>query len=280
VDDELTPYLESNRRLWEEWTTVHQRSTFYDLPGFVEEMRAGRDRMRRFEVEEVGEVAGKHLLHLMCHLGTDTLAWARRGARVVGVDASARSIAVARSLADAVGLPATFIEADVYRLPPTLAGAFDVVYASHGVLGWLPDLHLWARAAASCLRPGGVFYLAEIHPFALTLDRRGEGDEALRVCHRYFPGGPPLASPVIGSYADRTATISVRWQYRWPHSLGEVVSAVAGAGLRVEFLHEFPFLVYQGLSFLEEDAEGLWRTPVSLGLELPLSFSLRAVEAR
>ena len=85
---EARSYLRSNRELWEAWTPIHERSDFYDLPGFVTEMRQGRDRLRPVEVEEVGDVAGKSLLHLMCHLGTDTLSWASRGAAVTGVDFS------------------------------------------------------------------------------------------------------------------------------------------------------------------------------------------------
>jgi SAM-dependent methyltransferase len=272
-------YLRSNRELWEEWTPLHELSDFYDLPGFVRDIRQGRDRLRQVEVEEVGDVAGKSLLHLMSHLGTDTLSWARRGAAVTGVDFSTRSIAAARSLADAVGLEATFVEADVYDLEHVVSGPFDVIYASHGVVGWLPELDVVARQVAGLLRDGGLFYLADIHPFPLLFDRHVSDGRELRIKYPYFPSGEPLELPVAGSYADRTATVSISKQFRWPHSLGELVSAVAEAPLGIEFLHEFPFMVYQGLPFLERREDGLWWIPDSLGIDMPLSFSLKAIKA-
>jgi SAM-dependent methyltransferase len=161
-----------------------------------------------------------------------------------------------------------------------LSERFDVVYASHGVLGWLPELDVWARQLAGFLKESGVFYLADIHPFPLLLDRHDHDSEGgeLSFKHRYFPSAEPLESPVVGSYADRAAPMSVTTQFRWPHSLGELVSAVAEAPLRIEFLHEFPYMVYQGLPFLERRDDGLWWIPDSLGVSMPLSFSLRATK--
>jgi 2-polyprenyl-3-methyl-5-hydroxy-6-metoxy-1,4-benzoquinol methylase len=127
-------YLAANKALWEEWTAIHERSEFYDVEGW----KAGRERLRAFMLEEVGDVAGRDLLHLQCHFGLDTLAWARRGARVTGVDFSERAIALARSLAAEAGLEATFVRSDVLGLD--LQKQFDIVFTSFGVLWWLPDL--------------------------------------------------------------------------------------------------------------------------------------------
>src|SRR5215208_5918007 len=127
----MDDYLAANKALWEEWTAIHETSSFYDLEGF----KAGGSRLRTYEVDEVGEVTGKSLLHLQCHFGIDTLSWARLGARVTGVDFSSRAVALARSLAADLGLDARFIDSDIYRLPDVLDETFDVVYASNGVLG-------------------------------------------------------------------------------------------------------------------------------------------------
>jgi SAM-dependent methyltransferase len=151
--------LAANKALWEERTAIHQTSSFCNLEGF----KRGGSRLRTYEV---GEVTGKSLLHLQCHFGIDTLSWARLGARVTGADFSDRAIELARSLATELALDATFVRADLYDLPAVLDGQFDVVYTSHGVLGWLPDLERWAGVVAHFLRPGGVFYLTEIHPVA------------------------------------------------------------------------------------------------------------------
>jgi SAM-dependent methyltransferase len=120
--------------------------------------------------EELGDVAGKDLLHLQCHFGLDTLGWARLGAWVTGADFSERAIAQARALAAETGLDATFIVSDVADLPAALEGDFDLVFTSFGVLGWLPDVPRWADVVAHFVRPGGRFYIAEAHPFAQVFD--------------------------------------------------------------------------------------------------------------
>ena len=114
----MDAYLEANRRLWDQWTIEHEKSAFYDLEGF----RAGKDRLRSIELSELGNVAGKTLLHLQCHFGLDTLAWARRGAIVTGADFSEKSIALARSLSQELSIPAQFYCSDIYRLPEALEG--------------------------------------------------------------------------------------------------------------------------------------------------------------
>jgi 2-polyprenyl-3-methyl-5-hydroxy-6-metoxy-1,4-benzoquinol methylase len=149
----MDDYLAANKALWNEWTAIHETSSFYNLEGF----KAGGSRLRDYEVDEVGDVTGKSLLHLQCHFGIDTLSWARLGARVTGADFSERAIELARSLAAELGLDATFVRSDLYDLSSVLDGQFDVVYTSRGVLGWLPDLERWAEVVAHFLRPGGVF---------------------------------------------------------------------------------------------------------------------------
>jgi SAM-dependent methyltransferase len=266
----MDDYLAANKALWEEWTAIHETSSLYDLEGF----KAGGSRLRTYEVDEVGEVTGKSLLHLQCHFGIDTLSWARLGARVTGADFSDRAIQLARSLAAELGLAATFVCSDLYDLPAVLDEQFDVVYTSHGVLGWLPDLERWAGVVAHFLRPGGVFYLTEIHPVAQAFAE----EPGLRLGYPYFPRPEPLASPVQGSYADPTAQVRQPVEYWWAHSMGEIVSAVAGAGLRIQFLHEFPFVEWP-VPFLVRHDDDTWRLPPDAGGELPLSFSLRATSS-
>src|SRR5438093_8437611 len=136
----MDEYVASNRRVWDAWTKIHLDSAFYDVDSFRNGERA--IRIKDFELEEIGEVTGRTLLHVQCHFGLDTLSWARLGAIVTGADFSPDAIAAARRLADEVGIPARFVCADVYDLPAVLDGGegFDIVYTSHGVLGWLPDI--------------------------------------------------------------------------------------------------------------------------------------------
>jgi 2-polyprenyl-3-methyl-5-hydroxy-6-metoxy-1,4-benzoquinol methylase len=266
-------YIESNRALWNEWTEINARSTLYNLKAF----RAGKSTLHQLEIEELGDVAGKSLLHLQCHFGLDTLSWARRGAQVTGVDFSAKAIGLARSLAAEVDLSATFVESNLYELPTTHTGEYDVVLASYGAIYWLPDIREWARVAAHFVKPGGTFYLAEIHPIAYIFDDRRDGKE-LQIVYPYFHSAEPVAYSTRGtSYAESDAEVVEPAEYGWCHSLGDTVSALVAAGLRVEFLHEHPFTVYRQLPFMKRGADGYWRLPKH-GQSVPLMFSIRATK--
>jgi SAM-dependent methyltransferase len=268
VDD----YLAANRRLWDEWTAINSTSAFYDVEAF----KRGGVRLRDWEIEEVGSVSGKQLLHLQCHFGLDTLSWARLGANVTGADFSKAGIERARTLAAEIGVEATFVCCELTELPQHLQGEFDVVYTTCGVLGWLPDLKRWAEVAAHFVRPGGILYLAEAHPILYVWDDREDvrpGD--LRLRYPYWHQREAIATPVHGSYTDPSATVTEPMEYTWQHSLGEIVTAVADTGLRIEFLHEFPFVVWP-VPFLEAQADRTWGLPGELSGKLPLFFSLRA----
>jgi len=224
----------------------------------------------------VGDVAGRSLLHLQCHFGIDTLSWARLGARVTGADFSPAAIDLARSLAVELGFAdARFVESNLYDLPDALEGPFDVVYTSRGVLGWLPDIRAWARVVAHFLAPGGTFFISEIHPVAQVFENEGVTPGELRLTYPYWEHSRPLTFEVKGSYADPTADVGVQVEHGWDHGLGEIVTALIDAGLRIESLVEHPFLEWKA-DFLVENADGTWRLPVGTPGELPLMFSLRA----
>jgi SAM-dependent methyltransferase len=268
--------LRANRDLWDAWTGIHTASAFYDVPSF----RDGRNEIRLadYEREEIGPVEGRSLLHLQCHFGLDTLSWARLGANVTGADFSERAIEAARALATDTGIPATFVLSNLYDLPEVLDGRFDIVYTSRGVLGWLPDIVGWARVAAHFVKPGGTLYVTEIHPVAQAFENEGVAPGELRLAYPYWSHGEPLTFEVKGSYADPEApTDPALVEHGWDHSLGEIVSALIDAGLRIEFLHEFDFCEW-ALDFLVEGEDGRWRLPAGGKGQLPLFFSLRATK--
>lgn len=246
----------ANRANWDERVPIHAAGPFYDLPGFV----AGKDSLRDFEIAEVGDVSGKTLLHLQCHIGLDTLSWARRGATVTGLDFSAPAVEVASSLAGEIGVTtARFVTSDVYDAVPALgAQTFDIVYTGFGALCWLPDLARWAQTVAALLAPGGFLYLAEFHPFADVLAEDGRTVE-----NDYFQHGP-IVVDAPGSYADPSAVTTATLTVEWLHGIGDVVSALAAAGLRLEFLHEYN--------------HGHFRLPAGQGV--PQVYSLRAAKAQ
>lgn len=258
-------WFDANRAMWDERVPIHVGSAFYD----VDEFRANPDRIRPFEAEEVGDVAGKSLVHLQCHFGLDTLSWAARGASVVGLDFSAPAVAAASALAAELGLDAEFVAANVYDASSALAGrTFDVVYTGFGAINWLPDIDAWARVVASLVRPGGLFYLSEFHPITWMFAFR-----ELRIETDYFDDQARYDDEP-GSYTDPGAVTVHNAAYEWQHTLGDIVTALVNAGLTVEFLHEHPFTFYARWPFLVR-TEDDYRFPDGQP-RLPLVFSLRA----
>lgn len=261
-------YLAANRRRWDERVAIHRRSDFYDVAGFL----AGGSALEPVEREELGAVAGGTLLHLQCHFGLDTLSWARLGATVTGLDFSGEAVREARALAREAGLAGEFVEADVYDAVAALGGrAFDVVYTGKGALNWLPDVGRWAETAAALVAPGGRFYLLEFHPFGDVFDNEAD---SLRLRYPYFARAEPLRAHDPGSYADAAAETVHNEAYEWLHPLGEVVSALAAAGLTVEFLHEFDYTLYERFRFMRREGRA-WTLPQHRA-SVPLLYSIRA----
>lgn len=220
-----------------------------------------------------GSPAGLDLVHLQCHIGLDTLSWARLGSRVTGIDLSPASTAAARDLAAAAGLRATFLECDVVDALDVCADRFDVVYTGIGALCWLPDLHAWARVVAGLLRPGGVFYVREAHPvlYALDPDRT---DGALVLTQSYF-GGPPRHHRHASTYAGGAVPEQGRDTYEWQHGLAEIVQALLGAGLHLVALAEHRTIPWPALPGMVPTGDGSWALPEGTD-RLPLTFALTA----
>lgn len=262
-------YLKANQKRWDRLAAEHEQSPFYDLEGF----KAGKDRLRSIELSELGDVSGKTLLHLQCHFGLDTLAWARRRAIVTGVDFSRTAIALARSLSEELAIPAQFYRSDIYDLPAVLEAEFDIVFTSYGVLHGLPDLQRWGAIIAHYLKPGGIFYIVEDHPM-FRVFRPKPGDE-FKAERSYFHADQPQRIEERGSYAAPDEGESETY-YVWDHSLGDVINALIGAGLQIEYLHEFPYAARAKFPFMEQGEDGWWRLPPHRHGTIPFLFSLQA----
>ncbi len=270
--DRYAASFDANRSLWDAWTAVHAAGDFYDLEAF----KTGGVRIRPYEIELVGDVAGRSLLHLQCHFGIDTLSWARLGATVTGADISPAAIELATRLAIELGFPgARFVLSNLYDLPSNLEGQFDVVYTSRGALNWLPDIRAWAEVAAHFVAPGGIFFITEGHPVMNVFENEGVRPGKLRLAYPYWEHPDPLVFAVKGSYADPTADVGSQSEHSWDHGLGEIVTALIDAGLRIEALVEHPFLDWS-TDFLVESSPGRFVLPPDAAGELPLMFSLRA----
>jgi SAM-dependent methyltransferase len=223
--------------------------------------------LRSFEHEELGDLTGLRVCHLQCHIGTDSIGLAQMGATVVGVDFSDVAVETARRLAAeyCVADRCHFVLSSVDDVAAVLGSTFDVVYTSGGVLVWLPDLAVWAAAVKELLAPGGFLYLAESHPYA----------EALRWPEWHYGGSRAHFDDAQGDYTDEAAVFEHPQSWEWSHGLGEVVTALAEAGLHIEFLHEHPTVAWHlnDAQNLSRRPDGMWEAPRST---LPLSYSLRA----
>lgn len=262
--------LENNRNMWNALTGAHITSSFYDVDGF----KAGKSSLSPIETKEMGDVAGKSLLHLQCHFGMDTLSWSRLGANATGVDFSDEAISYARQLADDIQQSAQFLCSDIYALPKLLDRQFDIVYTSYGVLSWLPDLQKWAALIKRYLKPGGFFYIAEIHPIIVVYYNQDQcGDNSgLKIRNTYFPQGTERYDGGRDYASDFSHDLT---SYEWQHTVADVASILADAGLHIDFLHEHPACCHQALPEMKQDADGMWRLP---GDPLPLTFSIKATK--
>ena len=268
-------YFKANKELWNQRTAVHKDSSFYDVAGF----KAGKNVLTPIELNEVGDVTGKKMLHLQCHFGMDSLNWSRLGADVTGVDLSDVAIKEARKLNDELGLNAKFICCNVYDLhpkntesseTPPLEGreAFDIVFTSYGVIGWLPDLDKWAEIIAYYLKPGGIFYLAEFHPVVWMFD-----EEFTHVKYNYN-NCEVIVTDSQGTYTDRYADIKAK-EYCWNHSLSEVLNALIRHGLRVQQFNEFMYSPYPCFNNIVKDEDGNWLIKGMEG-KIPMVYSIKA----
>jgi len=265
--------LAVNRVHWDEVTDVHMTSDFYD----VESFKAGQNRLHGIERAELGDVAGKSMLHLQCHFGLDTMSWARLGATVTGVDFSERAIDTARALAAELKIRATFLVSDLYELPSNLDGQFDVVFTSYGAIYWLPDIKRWGEIAASYVKPGGTFYIAEFHPVGFMFDTDMGQDPSMNDYVRkypYFHEDEPIDDD-SADYADPDAPVKNTRTYSWSHSLSDITNALMGGGLQLEYIHEFPFSTIKEFGFLEQHDDGYWYSPPGK-YDMPMIFSIKA----
>ena len=264
--NEFDKYFSANKELWNKRTIVHKDSSFYDVAGF----KAGKNNLTPIELNELGDVAGKKMLHLQCHFGMDSLNWARFGADVTGVDFSDEAIKLAKQLNDKSGINTTFICSNVYDLKKQLDEKFDIVFTSYGVVGWLPDLDKWAEIISHYLKPGGIFYMAEFHPVVWIFD-----DDFTQIKY-YYDNRGMIVVDSKGTYTDRDADIQAK-EYSWNHSISEVLNSLIRQGLKIEFFNEHMYSPYPCFNNTVQGEDGNWRVKGMEG-KIPMVYSVKAVK--
>lgn len=267
--------IEANRANWDARVPVHAASAFYGLDG----SRDAAYWFADYEWTDLGDLAGRDLLHAQCHLGTETVELARRGARVTGLDISPASIQVAKQVAANAGVTADFVAADVHDAVDVLGRQrFDVVYTGKGALCYVPDLERWARIVHDLLRPGGRVYVVEFHPLLISLGtapRPDEDGERLSLRADYLAGRGARRRDSDRTYTDgpalRTATVS----YEWAHGIGDLVTALLGAGFRIDRLREADEIPWQRWPTMVRTERDWWRLP-DKAPRIPLLYALLA----
>ena len=268
MNKDYNSYFETNKDTWDKKVSIHATSEFYDVEGF----KNGKSSLNKYELDEVGSVKGKTLLHLQCHFGQDTLSWSRMGAKCTGIDLSSVGIKKAKLLNEELGMDATFIESNLYDVPNNVKGEFDVVFTSYGVIGWLPDLEQWGKIVASKLKKGGVFYMIEFHPIVWMFDFL---QTPLKLAYPYS-NSDVIYEEYKGTYTNSDADI-ISKEYGWNHGLGEVISSLTKAGLEIEFLHEFEKSPYNCLPDMEKTQDGMFVLKENKEM-FPLLYSIRATK--
>jgi SAM-dependent methyltransferase len=267
----MTDYVEINRRNWDERAAIHARDHTGDY--MLDRFRAGEDALHAIEAAELGDISGKRVLHLQCHIGRDTLCLVRRGAIVTGLDFSGAALAVARHLADATGLKADFVEGTVDQAPDLTPGPFDLVFTTWGTICWLPDVSKWAKVVASVLAPGGELYFADAHPGFNVLEE--VAGQLVPTYDFQTPAERPLQFANETTYTGDPTIMSHQSTREWIHSLSAVLGGLIDAGLAITMFHEHEVLPWRGLPSLVPAPARMWRLPDGT-VRIPLSYSLRA----
>ena len=259
-------YLDINRHSWNNRTEAHIKSEFYGMEQFWQ----GKTSLQNIELNLLGNVEGKAVLHLQCHFGQDSISLSRMGAQVTGVDLSDKAIARAKSIARETQANVEFICCDLYALPANLNKQFDVVFTSYGTIGWLPNLDKWAAVISRFLKPGGQFVFVEFHPVVWMFD-----DDFEKIGYRYFNSGA-IVETENGTYADRSANIEQQ-SVMWNHSISEVLNSLIKNGLEINAFDEFDYSPYNCFKHTVEFEPGKYRIK-HLDNKIPMLFSLRATK--
>ena len=253
----------ANRRAWDE---AAQRYAGW-LADAIAEIRSGGSNLFGAEIELIGDLHGRcgRAIHLQCAAGRDTLAlWTLGADEVVGVDFSPRMLELAARLTAATAAPARWILSDVLDTPRELDGTADLLYTGRGSLLWLHDLDAWGAVIVRLLAPDGRFVLFEGHPAEWLFDADEDG-RWIATDYDYF-GGPEASRGWAPEYIERLSLDDAdqSWKFARAWTLGEVISALLSAGLRLESVAEYPIDWWGGHADVRPEERG----------RVPLSFSI------
>jgi 2-polyprenyl-3-methyl-5-hydroxy-6-metoxy-1,4-benzoquinol methylase len=255
-------YIEINKQSWNKKTISHLKSDFYDVEGFLN----GKSSLNEIELNLLGDVKGKSILHLQCHFGQDTISLAGLGANVTGIDLSDKAIESANNLSEKANIKANFICCNIYDLPNHLNELFDIVFTSYGTISWLPDIDKWAKIVSRYLKPNGKFVFVEFHPVVWMFD-----DNFKDIKYRYF-NSEAIIENESGTYADREAEINQKC-ITWNHGIGEVITNLIKNDVEVVSLKEYDYSPYDCFNGTVEFEAKKYRIK-KMGNKIPMVYSI------
>ncbi len=258
--------IESNKQAWSKLSEDHYRH-------YKKALMDGTHQLNHHIVEELGDISGKSVIHLQCNTGADTMLLAKKAGHVTGVDFVPENLYYAYRLAEDLACDnVDFIESDILSLSDIHHDKYDIVFTSEGVLGWLPDLDVWARTIRGLLKDTGFFYIFDSHPFFLAFDECKLDKQIYDIKYPYF-GKCPDVDDCIGGYASETKK-GVN-TYFWMHTLSEIINALAGAGLYIEMFNEYTENFWDSGNMKFSEKSGMYEYDYNTD-KYPMSFSLRA----
>jgi SAM-dependent methyltransferase len=259
-------YISINKQTWNNKTDVHIASEFYDMQGFLD----GKSTLNSIELELLGDIKGKRILHLQCHFGQDTMTFSRMGAKATGVDLSDKAIERAREFASKLNLDTTFVCCDIYDTPKFIDEKFDIVFTSYGTIGWFPDLDKWAKVISHFLKPDGKFIMADFHPVVWMFDNDFKG-----VFYNYF-NVEPIIEDELGTYADKEAELSTQTM-TWNHPTSELLNSLINNGLQINCFNEYDYSPYNCFNETEEFEPNKFRIK-HFGNKIPMVYSIHGTK--
>lgn len=259
-------YIQVNKKLWDQKTEFHYESDFYNVEDFIK----AENSLNSIEIDLLGNLSGKSLLHLQCHFGQDSISLSKLGAEVTAVDFSSRAIEKARELNEKMEANVRFIESDVYKLSEVLDKKFDIVYTSYGVLGWLPDMNKWAEIVSSFLKPGGLLVLVEFHPVVWMFS-----DDFKKIEFKYSDKDP-IVEEYQGTYADRNADMTGK-SICWNHGLSIVMNALIRQDIEIKDFAEHSYSPYDCFENTVEVEKGKFMIQ-GLESKIPMIYSIQAIK--
>ena len=270
----------ANLANWEDRVPIHIGPNGYELAQFDDP--AHLSRVVRFDVPRLGDLTGLEVVHLQCHIGTDTISLDRLGAKsLVGYDFSPAAVAAARALADRATSSARFVLGELYDAVDVLgAEQFDLVFTGIGALCWLPDIEAWAEVVARLLRPGGRLHLREGHPMLLGVDDERD-DDLIALEWPTFGGTGATRFDEATSYEGDGTPLAHPTTFQWNWGIGEVVSAVLRSGLRLDLLREHTTVPWNALDGVMHEVPplGEWEL-IDRPERLACTYTLQATKPR